>query len=116
MKKSLAVMLALIMVLCMIPTTALAANWNPDDKITIKVRIFNPDNGAYFVVGSDECTKGDEKIQSNDYRIPELSKFIGNNSYRVEKVVGNWYFPAGDRNVGSIVNWSCNSSTATMTY
>ena len=116
MKKSLAVMLALIMVLCMIPTTALAANWNPDDKITIKVRIFNPDNGAYFVVGSDECTKGDEKIQSNDYRIPELSKFIGNNSYRVETVVGNWYFPAGDRNVGSIVNWSCNSSTATMTY
>ena len=116
MKKSLALMLALIMVLCMIPTTALAANWNPDDKITIKVRIFNPDNGAYFVVGSDECTKGDEKIQSNDYRIPELSKFIGNNSYRVEKVVGNWYFPAGDRNVGSIVNWSCNSSTATMTY
>ena len=104
------------MVLCLLPVTALAANWNPDDKITIKVRIFNPDNGAYFVVGEDVCRKGDQHIQSDPYTIPALSKFIGDNSYRVERVAGNWYFPAGDRNVGSIVNWSCNSSNATMTY
>ena len=116
MKKSLAVMLALIMVLCMIPTTALAASWQPDDKITIKVRIFNPNTGAYFVIGSDTCRKGDEYIQSDNYRIPELSKFIGTNNYTVQKVTGNWYFPAHDSNVGANVNWSCNSSTATMTY
>ena len=115
MKKSFALTLALIMVLCMLPVTALAANWNPDDKITIKVRIFNPDNGAYFVVGEDVCRKGDQHIQSDPYTIPALSKFIGDNSYRVERVAGNWYFPAGDRNVGSIVNWSCNSSNATLT-
>ena len=114
--KLIAMFLAVLMVCAMLPTAAFAANWDPDDLITITVRIFNPVNGNYYVIGTDTCTKGDEKIQSDSYQIPPLSKFIGDNTYRVEKVVGNWYFPSGDSNVGANVEWSCNSSTATMTY
>ena len=116
MKKTIALLMALVMVLCLLPSMTLAASWEPDDLIKITVRIFNPDNGVYFKIGDDTCRKGDQYIQSDPYTIPALSKFIGDNSYTVQKVAGNWYFPTGDRNVGSIVNWSCNSSTATMTY
>ena len=115
-KKVLIILLSLLLLAGVISVPVLAASWKPEDKITITVRVFDPNTGGAWVVGSDTCTKGDEKIQSDAYRIPDLSEFIGENSYRVQKVAGNWYFPTGDRNVGSVVNWSCNSSTATMTY
>ena len=115
-KKVLIILLSLLLLTGVISVPVLAASWKPEDKITITVRVFDPNTGGAWVVGSDTCTKGDEKIQSDAYRIPDLSEFIGENSYRVQKVAGNWYFPTGDRNVGSVVNWSCNSSTATMTY
>lgn len=115
-KKVLIILLSLLLLAGVISVPVLAASWKPEDKITITVRVFDPNTGGAWVVGSDTCTKGDEKIQSDAYRIPELSKFVGENSYRVQKVAGNWYFPTGDRNVGSVVNWSCNSSAATMTY
>ena len=115
-KKIWAILISALFLIGLMPAAAFAGNWNPSDEITIKVRIFNPDNGGTWVVGTDTCTKGDKYVQSDDYTIPQLSKFIGENSYRVQFVAGNWYFPAGDRNVGSIVNWSCNSSEATMTY
>ena len=115
-KKVLIILLSLLLLTGVISVPVLAASWKPEDKITITVRVFNPNTGGVWVVGSDTCTKGDEKIQSDAYRIPDLSEFIGENSYRVQKVAGNWYFPTGDRNVGTNVYWSCNSSTATMTY
>ena len=115
-KKIWAILISALFLIGLMPAAAFAGNWNPSDVITIKVRIFNPDNGGTWVVSTDTCTKGDKYVQSDDYTIPPLSKFIGENSYRVQSVAGNWYFPAGDRNVGSVVNWSCNSSEATMTY
>ena len=115
-KKIVMILISALFLIGLLPATAFAANWKPTDEITVKIRIFNPDNGGTWVVGTDACTKGDEYVQSDDYTIPPLSKFIGENSYRVQSVAGNWYFPAGDRNVGSVVNWSCNSSEATMTY
>ena len=115
-KKVTIVLLSLLLLAGVISVPVFAASWKPEDKITITVRVFDPNTGGVWIVGSDTCTKGDEKIQSDAYRIPELSKFVGENSCRVQKVAGNWYFPSGDRNVGSVVNWSCNSSSAAMTY
>ena len=50
MKKSLAVMLALIMVLCMIPTTALAKSSNASLTVSVKGTFYNPntDKHEYF--------------------------------------------------------------------
>ena len=93
------------------------SSWDPDDKITIKIRIFDlVSNKSYDNIGTDTCRKGDEKIQSDDYRIPPITKFI-NSGCTVDHVEGNWYFPATkSQQVGTTVNWSCNSSTGTMTY
>ena len=93
------------------------SSWDPDDKITIKIRIFDlVSNKSYDNIGTDTCRKGDEKIQSDDYRIPPITKFI-NSGCQVDHVEGNWYFPATkSQQVGTTVNWSCNSSTGTMTY
>ncbi len=73
-------------------------------------------NKSYDNIGTDTCRKGDEKIQSDDYRIPPITKFI-NSDCKVDHVSGNWYFPSTlSQQVGTTVNWSCNSSTGTMTY
>lgn len=115
-RKIVAAFLATLMILNFIPTNALAASWDPDDKITIKVRVYDVSTGNYYEVGTDTVRKGDPYIQSDPYTIPELSEFTSNEHGTIQKVAGNWYFPSGDRNVGSVVYWSCNSSTATMTY
>lgn len=115
-KRFFAALLSCVMIFSLLPTSVLAASWQPDDQITIKVRVFNPNNGGVWEVGTSKCTKGDNLVQSDPYTIPDLDEFIGSNSYRVERVVGNWYFPGGDLNEGSIVYWSCNGTTATMTY
>lgn len=93
------------------------SSWDPDDKITIKIRIFDMvSNKSYDNIGTDTCRKGDEKIQSDDYTIPPITKFI-NSDCKVDHVSGNWYFPSTlSQQVGTTVNWSCNSSTGTMTY
>lgn len=110
-------LLGLVMLFALLPSTAFAANWNPTDTITITVRVFDQSTGAYYVVGTDTCTKGDQYIQSDAYKIPQLTRFVDSSKFgSVVKVVGNWYFPSGDSSQGATVNWSCNSSTATMTY
>ena len=76
-KKVLIILLSLLLLTGVISVPVLAASWKPEDKITITVRVFNPNTGGAWVVGSDTCTKGDEKIQSDAYRIPDLSEFIG---------------------------------------
>ncbi len=49
------------------------SSWDPDDKITIKIRIYDMvSNKSYENIGTDTCRKGDEKIQSDDYRIPPM--------------------------------------------
>ena len=111
-------MLALIMVLCMLPTTALAASWKPDDKITITVDVFdNYTNTIYRNVATDTITKGDEKIQSDNYRIKELSELVPGAKYgRITQVTGNWYGVYSSCNVGTNVVFSCNANTARITY
>ena len=115
-KRFVAMLLALIMVLGLLPVTAMAANWNPNDKITITVRVFDPQTGGVWTVGTDTCTKGDQYIQSDPYVIPNLSKFAPKFTGSLVKVTGNWYFPTSDQNVNGTVYWSCNANSATMTY
>ena len=104
------------MIFSLLPTSVLAANSNANDKIKITVRVFDPVTGGTWVVGEDTCQKADKYVQSVKYEIPALSKFVKNNTQTVQKVVGNWYFPAGDRWVGATVEWSNNASNVTMTY
>ena len=86
--------------------------------VTITVRVFSLSTGVDAVVGSDVAGAGKPgEIQSADYKIPPLTKFVDSSKFgSVTKVAGNWYFPSGDRQPGAIVQWSTNSGTATMTY
>lgn len=115
-KRLLCLLLVALLTVAMLPIAALAANWEPTDKITINVRVFDQSTGKAYDVGTDTVTKGDQYIQSDPYQIPELSDFTTNSYGRVTKVAGNWYSPSGDRQPGSTVYWSCNSNSATMTY
>lgn len=115
-KKFAALIVSVMLITALLPTSAFAENWNPDDTITINVRVYDASTGNVYNVGTDSVTKGDQYIQSDLYRIPELSRFTSYNYGRVTKVVGNWYFPSGNSSVGVGVYWSCNSNTATMTY
>ena len=116
-KRLLAMVLSLVMCFGLLQTSALAASWNPGDKITINVRVFDQSTGAVYNVGTDSVTKGDQYIQSVTYQIPQLTKFVSASQFgRVIKVAGNWYFPAGDSQPGANVEWSCNASSVTMTY
>ena len=85
--------------------------------VTITVRVFSASTGE-AVVGSDTAGAGNPgQIQSADYKIPPLTKFVDSSKFgRVTKVVGNWYFPSGDQQPGVTVQWSTNSGNGTMTY
>ncbi len=117
-KRWLAMVLSLVMCSGLLQTTSFAANWSPGDKITINVRVYDESTGAVYNVGTDSVEKGNpELIQSVNYRIPLLTKFVNADRFgRVSKVVGNWYFPAGDSQPGASVEWSCNANSVTMTY
>lgn len=116
-KKIAGILIAAIILTAALSSTAIAASWNPNDLITITVRVYDQTTGFAYTVGTDTCTKGDQNIQSDAYRIPQLTQFVDASKFgTVTKVVGNWYFPAHDSSVGATVNWSCNASTATMTY
>lgn len=93
------------------------ADWNASDVITITVDVFDVSaNQIYRNVGTDTITKGDQYIQSDHYRIPELSQFTSASYGRIQKVTGNWYGYYESANVGTNVVFSCNSDTARITY
>lgn len=115
-KKIITLIVSVMMIAVLLPVSAFAANWNPTDVITINVRVFDQSTGKTYDVGTDSVTKGDVYIQSDPYQIPSLKAFTSNEYGRITKVVGNWYFPSGDSNVGATVYWSCNVSSVTMTY
>lgn len=116
-KRFFALFLSLVLALGIVQTSAIAASWNPGDEITINVRVFDVSTGKTYDVGTDSVEKGDQYIQSVNYQIPQLTKFVKADQFgRVQKVVGNWYFPSGDSQPGANVEWSCNVSKVTMTY
>lgn len=115
-KRLAALLLSALMLVALLPATAFAANWAPDDQITINVRVYDVNTGKTYNVGTDYARKGDQYIQSDAYKIPPLTNFTGNSYGTIQKVVGNWYFPSGDSQVGANVYWSCNANSVTMTY
>ena len=109
---------ALILVLllslsCAAPVYAATAD---AAQITIKVRVFDKTTGDAYEVGTATVNKTSSGIQAEAYTIPALSYFTNGTYTRMLKVVGNWYFPTGDMAPGSIVYFSNNASSATMTY
>ncbi len=118
-KRFWALLLCAVMLIGIIPTTtAFAASWLPTDEITITVDVFdNYTNTIYRNVATDTITKGDEKIQSDNYRIKNLSVLVPEAEYgRITQVTGNWYGVYSSCNVGTNVTFSCNSDTARITY
>lgn len=114
MKKRFLSLLLCVCVILSCTVVALAA----DDaaKISIKVRVFDVISGKAYEVGSDTVAKGSAGIQSEPYTLKELSAFTKGTFDRVTQVVGNWYFPASSRMPGSVVYFSNNAGTATITY
>ncbi len=86
------------------------------DTITVHIRVFDLTNYKTYEIGTDTVQKGTQGIQSEPYMIKELSEFTTATVGRVDKVVGNWYFPVSDGQVGRTVYFSNNSSIATITY
>lgn len=112
-------LLCAVMLIGVIPTTtAFAASWEPTDEITITVDVFDNYTGTiYRNVATDTITKGDEKIQSDNYGIKDLSVLVPEAEYeRITQVTGNWYGVYSSCNVGTNVVFSCNADTARITY
>ncbi len=113
-KRIFASLLALVMAFSLLPASALAGK----KPVTITVRVFDLSTYAAYTVGTDTAGAGNPgQIQSEDYKIPQLTKFVDASKFgRVTKVAGNWYFPSGDQQPGATVNWSTNNGNSTMTY
>ena len=98
MKKSLAVMLALIMVLCMIPTTAFAADII-DQKNKVYIYKGEPQN-SYFLRqidgGSITKSKNEEVIWQ---RLPRYTSKCGRCNNVVEEVIPDLYCINPDKNI-----------------
>ena len=117
-KKVSLLLLCVLLMACMMPQAAFAGSWNEDDEITITVDVFDlSTNQIHQGVGTDTVRKGDTaKIQSDNYQIPDLSKFTEQKYGRITEVTGNWYGYYRSANKGANVVFSCNSSTARITY
>ena len=101
-----------MMLFSVLAVTAFAA-----DKITITVDVYDiSTNTIYRNVGTDTVNKGTFGIESENYRIPELSKFTNVSYGRVQEVTGNWWRAPGSANVGTNVVFSNNNSNARITY
>ena len=112
-----AVFITLAVVSTMMTVVVSAASWNPSDKITITIRVFDYSTNTCKVVGTDTVTKGDKYIQSDKYKVPPLSKFTDTPYGRVLKVTGNMYgYYTNGCNVGTNLVFSCNANTACLTY
>ena len=110
-------LLALALVLSLSLTCALPALAAEESAtIALKIRVYDQLTGKAYEVGSDTAVKGTQGIQSQPYTLRPLTDFTKGTYTRLVKVVGNWYFPVSDRQPGSIVYFSNNSSTATVTY
>ena len=98
MKKSLALMLALIMVLCMIPTTAFAADII-DQKNKVYIYKGEPQN-SYFLRqidgGSITKSKNEEVIWQ---RLPRYTSKCGRCNNVVEEVIPDLYCINPDKNI-----------------
>lgn len=114
-RKLISFLTAAMMICAMLPATALAANKDSKDTVTITVNVFdNITQTLHKNVGTDTVKKGDKL--SEEYQIPELSKFTDKEYGSIQKVTGNWQKGNDNCNVGSKVKFHCNEKSAHITY
>ena len=114
-KRFFAALLSFVMIFSLLPTSVLAAN----KSVTITVHVYDQSTGQTYTVGTDTAGAGKPgQIQSADYKIPPLTKFVDASKFgKVTGVYGNWYFPSTiNLQPGTTVQWSTNTGTGTMTY
>ena len=105
MKKSLAVMLALIMVLCMIPTTALAANTS---TVVLHPSVNNTVTGVKVKVGDKIDGHPITKISGYDITV-DLGKYnVNNDTFRLPHAKDIW--EGVDNNKVDYISWAGSGS------
>ena len=105
MKKSLAVMLALIMVLCMIPTTALAANTS---TVVLHPSVNNTVTGVKVKVGDKIDGHPITKISGYDITV-DLGKYnVNNGTFRLPYAKDIW--EGVDNNKVDYISWAGSGS------
>ena len=98
MKKSLAVMLALIMVLCMIPTTALAADII-DQKNSVSIYKGEPINYIFLRNFPGGSITKQENEEVTWQRLPRYTSKCGRCNNVVEEVIPDLYCINPDKNI-----------------
>ena len=105
MKKSLAVMLALIMVLCMIPTTAFAANTS---TVVLHPSVNNTVTGVKVKVGDKIDGHSITKISGYDITV-DLGKYnVNNDNFRLPYAKDIW--EGVDNNKVDYISWAGSGS------
>ena len=105
MKKSLAVMLALIMVLCMLPTTALAANTS---TVVLHPSVNNTVTGVKVKVGDKIDGHPITKISGYDITV-DLGKYnVNNDNFRLPHAKDIW--EGVDNNKVDYISWAGSGS------
>ena len=105
MKKSLALMLALIMVLCMIPTTALAANTS---TVVLHPSVNNTVTGVKVKVGDKIDGHPITKISGYDITV-DLGKYnVNNDTFRLPHAKDIW--EGVDNNKVDYISWAGSGS------
>ena len=105
MKKSLAVMLALIMVLCMIPTTALAAS---NSTVVLYPSVNHTVTGVKVKVGDKIDGHSITKISGYDITV-DLGKYkVNNDTFRLPHAKDIW--EGVDNNKVDYISWAGSGS------
>lgn len=107
--------IAMVMACSMMAVPAFAAV----DEINIDVRVLDQSTGRIIEDVAMLTAYADPNsgyVQSDDFQVPSLSTLTDVDFGRVEKVMGNYYFPVGQVSEGSMIEWSTNNRNGTLTY
>ena len=115
-RRWLSMLLVVLMTIGMVPMQAFAL----EGELNITVRLFDESANRIYEIGKDTVSTGNsELIQSANYTIPAVSKFLNSNDSvgRVTKVTGSWYPSSGtSKNEGSVVEFATNNRNQSITY
>lgn len=106
--------IATVMACSMMAVPAFAAV----DQIDIDVRVMDQSTGRIIedvAMLTAYAEPGSGYVQSEDFQVPSLSTLTDVDFGRVEKVMGNYYFPVGQVSEGSMIEWSTNNRNGTLT-
>lgn len=98
--------IATVMACSMMAVPAFAAV----DQIDIDVRVMDQSTGRIIedvAMLTAYAEPGSGYVQSEDFQVPSLSTLTDVDFGRVEKVMGNYYFPVGQVSEGSMIGQQC---------